>query len=83
MDSAAATAWRELADELPWLNSSHRGILEITSILRAQMARQRLCTSALNLLRLCLGQLGASPAAARFASSPCDNPEDPTDQYFS
>ncbi|MBZ9741012.1 MULTISPECIES: hypothetical protein [unclassified Mesorhizobium] len=58
----AQTAWREFADSLPWLNRSHRGITSIASLLSGSMERGELGISGMNLLRLCLGSMGATPA---------------------
>lgn len=60
-----AVAWREFAGELPWLNRSHRCIVEIASIVRARLqSGQEIGTKALSLLRLCLSSMGATPADA-------------------
>lgn len=53
---AAAAAWNEFRDELPWLDCSHGGILGIAAILRGRMAVGDPSSKAMNLLRLCLGQ---------------------------
>jgi hypothetical protein len=56
-------AWRELADVIPWLDHSHRGIVGITAHLAGRLRSDPdVPPSVLNLLRLCLGQLGATPA---------------------
>jgi hypothetical protein len=50
------------ADELPWLNQSHRALVGIASGIRAKlMSGEDISVNGLNLLRLCLGQMGATP----------------------
>lgn len=73
-----AAAWREFAGELPWLNRSHRCIVEIASVVRARLqSGEEVGTKALSLLRLCLGSMGATPAdAAKVAWAPEDEPDD-------
>jgi hypothetical protein len=58
----AQAAWRELADNLPWLNYSHRSIVGLTAHLAGRMQMGTLPDSGMNLLRLCLSSLGATPA---------------------
>jgi hypothetical protein len=62
LTTPAQDAWREFASTLPWLNRSHRGHLAITSLLAGRLCSGAATDSSLNLLRLCLGQLGATPA---------------------
>jgi hypothetical protein len=72
-----AVAWREFAGELPWLNRSHRGLVEIASIVRARLqSGEEVGTKALSLLRLCLGSMGATPADASKVSWAPEEPED-------
>ena len=82
MKRAEADQWRDFERRLPWLNRSHRGIAEIASILAAKMAAGELGVPGLNLLRLTLGQLGATPATAHKVSVPEPPEEDPADKYF-
>lgn len=79
----AKTAWREIADEAPWLNRSHRGLTEIAAIVRGKMvAGQEVGVQALNLLRMCMGSMGLTPADARRVAMPAPPANDPADQYF-
>jgi hypothetical protein len=44
--------------EIPWLNESHRALMEIASTVRARMTAGDDCgIQAMNLLRQCLGQM--------------------------
>jgi hypothetical protein len=78
-------AWRTLASEVPWLNSSHRAVVGIASeILGKLIANEEVSVNALNLLRLCLSQLGATPVDASKISMPDDDEaeDDPSKKYF-
>lgn len=70
-------AWRTFQKEIPWLNASHRGVVEIATIIRARlMAGEECGVQALNLLRQCLGQMGATPSDASKVTLPEDDDED-------
>uniref|UniRef100_A0A7Z0TVY6 Terminase n=1 Tax=Bradyrhizobium barranii subsp. barranii TaxID=2823807 RepID=A0A7Z0TVY6_9BRAD len=78
-------AWRTLSAEVPWLNSANRGLVGIASeILGKQMAGEELSVNALNLLRLTLGQLGATPVDCSKVALPDDeaSSEDASSKYF-
>jgi hypothetical protein len=80
---AAGDAWAEFEAELPWLNRSHRCLVGIASIARAELASGCADAKMLNLLRQCLGQMGASPADASKITMPGeDKAVDPADKYF-
>ena len=73
----AREAWLEFRDVLPWLNSSHRAHLTITSILQAKLADGTAGVPALQLLRQCLAQLGANPVmSSRFEQVEADDHDD-------
>jgi hypothetical protein len=80
----AAEAWEEFDDELPWLNRSHRCIVGIAAIARAELVAGCADIKMLNLLRQCLGQLGATPSDASKISMPeeSETPADPSAKYF-
>ena len=81
----AKQAWRDLADEIPWLNKSHRSLLGIAANIRGRMmSNEDVGVQAMNLLRQALGQMGATPAdASKAGAMPGDKEqEDPTAQYF-
>jgi hypothetical protein len=78
-------AWREIALEVPWLNHSHRGFLAIAANIRGRMmAGGDVGVQALNLLRQCYGQMGATPADASKAGAPNGEgkTDDPTAEFF-
>jgi hypothetical protein len=78
-------AWQTFADELPWLNKSHRTLVGIASDIRGRLiAGEEVSVQFLNLLRLCLGQMGATPADTGKITLPEDSneSEDPSTKYF-
>jgi hypothetical protein len=78
LNETQAEAWRGFESELPWLNRSHRALLEIASILRARLqSGADVGTKALSLLRLCLSSMGATPAdASKVSWAPDEEPDD-------
>jgi hypothetical protein len=65
MTEAQASAWRTFEGEAPWLNYSHRALVEIASVMRARLAAgEEVGVQAMGLLRLCVGSMGATPADA-------------------
>ena len=77
LTEAQAEAWREFAGELPWLNRSHRALLEVACTVRARLrSGEEIGTKALSLLRLCLGSMGATPADASKVSWATEEPND-------
>jgi hypothetical protein len=77
-------AWKTFADELPWLNHSHRALVGIACDIRGRLiAGEDLSVNGLNLLRLCLGQMGATPVDSSKVTLPDKEEEkDPADKYF-
>ena len=80
LDEHAAAAWTDFDLRLPWLNRSHRCVVEIASILQGRMARGELGVPGMNLLRIALGQLGATPADS--AKVRWEEPEDDHDDLL-
>jgi hypothetical protein len=80
----AQKAWLEIVTEIPWLNSSHRGHLAIAASIRGRMMTgDEVGVQALNLLRQCYGQMGATPAdASKAGVKPDDESEDPANEFF-
>lgn len=83
-DEIQASMWEGFKAELPWLTESDRAVMEIASVLRAQLKLQPLDmgVSKLNLLRLCLAQLGATPADRSKIAGGDDEETDPDDRFF-
>src|SRR4051812_19137080 len=66
----ALEAWETIRKDVPWLNSSHRILVATASnILGRMIAGQECGVQAMNLLRQCLGQMGATPADASKAGA--------------
>jgi hypothetical protein len=84
MNANQIKAWNTIAEEIPWLNRSHRGLVEIAASIRARLyGGEEVGVQALNLLRQCLGQMGATPAdASKAGVMPGGKNEDPAEQYF-
>ncbi len=83
LTAAEAAIWKSFADNMPWLNYSHRGITHIACYLEARMAAGLLGVSGMNLLRQCLGSMGGTPSSSRLAVQPVAAVnEDPADIYF-
>lgn len=79
----ARDAWALFVKELPWLNHSHRALVEMASNIRGRMmAGEDVGVQAMNLLRQCLGQMGATPSDASKIMVPDDGEEDPDDALF-
>lgn len=77
-------AWETIRKEVPWLNSSHRILVaEAATILGRMIAGQEVGVQALNLLRQCLGQMGATPAdASKAGAKPNDDEKEPGAEFF-
>jgi hypothetical protein len=62
LKDGAITAWEGFRRELPWLTEGHRTLVEIASTIRGRLIDgEDVGISALSLLQVCLGKLGATP----------------------
>lgn len=76
-------AWLEFRSELPWLNSSHRALLQLACVLRARLNTDpNMGVNALSAYSSILSKLAATPVDETKVSSPDEQDEDPADQYF-
>lgn len=83
MSGAQGAVWEQFVAELPWLTGSHRALLEIAVTVRCRvMAGEDVGVQALNLLRQCLGQMGAAPADASKVSAPAEDVPNPFDEIL-
>jgi len=84
LNEHAQKAWKEISSEVPWLNSSHRGHLAIAANIRGRMMKgDDVGVQAMNLLRQCYGQMGATPAdASKAGAKPDGESKDPADEFF-
>lgn len=84
LNEKAQQAWKEIIAEVPWLNHSHRGFLAIVANIRGRMINgDDVGVQAMNLLRQCYGQMGATPAdASKAGALPSEDEEDPAERHF-
>jgi hypothetical protein len=76
-------AWRELADELPWLGFSDRTGVEIAAKLKARlMTDPDMGVNALAQLRMCLSAMGGFPADRSKVSVPNEEDDDPAAEFL-
>lgn len=76
-------AWEHFRAELPWLNSSHRAILQIACVLRARLeADSDLGVNALATYSAVLSKLAATPVDETKVSFGDDEESDPEDRFF-
>ena len=82
--SHAQKAWNTFRDEIPWLNHSHRALVEIAASIRGRLrAGGEVGVQGLNLLRQALGQMGASPAdASKVGVQPDGEKTDAGEEFF-
>lgn len=75
--------WKAFVAELPWLAESDRALVEMATLIRARVYSGEIPgVQALNLLRQCLGSMGATPADRSKVPMPDDpGDEDPADGY--
>ncbi|MXN45911.1 hypothetical protein GR138_11975 [Shinella kummerowiae] len=72
----AKSAWLLFQKEIPWLTESHRMLVGMAANIQGRiMANQDVGVQAMNLLRQCLGQMGATPSDASKITVPDDEDE--------
>lgn len=72
----AKSAWLLFQNEIPWLTESHRMLVGMAANIQGRiMANQDVGVQAMNLLRQCLGQMGATPSDASKITVPDDEDE--------
>lgn len=82
MSADQKEAWADFADELPWLNSSHRPLLRIACILRVRMDEDDVGVNQIQTYSAILSKLGATPVDETKVSVPDGEEEDPADKFF-
>ncbi|OZB53705.1 MAG: hypothetical protein B7X38_02535 [Stenotrophomonas sp. 14-69-23] len=82
MTAAQVKVWKECAENMPWLNASHRLLLRQVSILAARMETDaELGVSAMHALSAMLSKLGATPVdESKVNHDPGD--DDDGDEFF-
>jgi hypothetical protein len=71
-----------MVPHMPWLNTTHRFIVELAAILTAKMADGSLGVPGMQLLRVTLGKLGATPADRNKVSWAESEADEPGSEYF-
>jgi alkylhydroperoxidase/carboxymuconolactone decarboxylase family protein YurZ len=82
MTEAQQDAWREMVDEMPWLNSSHRRLLRVAAIISARLDDADVGINQLQTLSAVLSKLGATPVDETKVNHGDDGEEDPADKFF-
>lgn len=83
MSDAERAAWYGFADELPWLNSSHRALLQLACRLRARLnSDPDMGVSAMHSYSSVLSKLGATPVDETKVNHGEGEDEDPAERYF-
>lgn len=73
----ARSAWRELEADIPWLTRRDRTLVEMACLIRGEiMAGTPPGIQKMNLLRQCLGMMGATPADATKVGAPSGKDDD-------
>lgn len=83
MSAGQVEAWKEFRDELPWLNSSHRALLQLACVLRARMNEDpEMGVNALSTYSAVLSKLAATPVDDSKVNMPDGEDDDPADEFF-
>ena len=76
-------AWHEFAAELPWLNSSHRALLQLACRLRARLNNDPdMGVNAMQAYSAILSKLAATPVDETKVNHGSEDDEDPADKFF-
>ncbi len=63
LSGGALVAWESFSRELPWLTEADRSLLEVACTIRGRLIDgEDVGIAPMNTLRMCLGQMGATPA---------------------
>lgn len=83
MTDAQKEAWDQFRDELPWLNNSHRALLEAACNVRARLANgDEVGINVLQTYSSILSKLAATPVDETKVDHGDDSEEDPSDRFF-
>jgi hypothetical protein len=85
MTEEQKAVWREMAAEMPWLNSAHRQLLRLVCLLAARLdTAPEFGVTASRALTQLLGKLGATPVDATRVNfgGGTDEDEDEDDRFF-
>jgi alkylhydroperoxidase/carboxymuconolactone decarboxylase family protein YurZ len=82
MPLAQQECWREIAEEMPWLNSSHRRLVRLASIISARLDDEDVGINQLQTLSAILSKLGATPVDETKVNHGDEEDDDPADAFF-
>ena len=83
MSDEQRAAWDLFRAEIPWLMESDRCLVEIAASIRARLlAGEQVGVSALNQLRMCAAQMGATPADRLKVAVLAECDDDPAARHF-
>lgn len=83
MSELQREAWDQFRDELPWLNNSHRALLEVACNVRARLASgDEVGINVLQTYSAILSKLAATPVDETKVAHGDDSEEDPSDKFF-
>lgn len=83
MSEAEQSAWHEFAAELPWLNSSHRALLQLACRLRARLNTDPdMGVNAMQAYSAILSKLAATPVDETKVNMGDGEDEDPAAHFF-
>jgi len=82
MSAREKDAWKELAGEMPWLNSSHRVLVRLACMWIARMDSKDFGVSATQALSSILSKLGATPVDETKVARGADDNEESEDRFF-
>lgn len=82
MSAAQKRAWKEMSEDLPWLNSSHRVLLRLACMLTARIEEGDMGVAATSALSSILSKLGATPVDETRVNHASDDDEDAADEFF-
>lgn len=83
MNELQREAWDQFRDELPWLNNSHRALLEVACNVRARLASgDEVGINVLQTYSAILSKLAATPVDESKAAYGDEEQEDPADKFF-
>jgi len=76
-------AWDQFRDELPWLNNSHRALLEVACNVRARLASgDEVGINVLQTYSSILSKLAATPVDETKVAHGDEGDADPADRFF-
>lgn len=83
MSDAQKEAWDQFRDELPWLNSTHRALLEVASNVRARLSGgDAVGINVLQTYSAILSKLAATPVDETKVNHGDEGEDDPSDKFF-